>query len=173
MKKNPHDKILKGKLKERYLITVPESYFFTSIYACVYIQREKSYATRRIIGAQCFSATCPLSFLLHFSTAFWYSSLTVGQLFPMIGNYIFFYIRTKPSQTIHIYQTTREKQKSMQNKRNQIIQVLHIYIDCYQIPLYVLSTYVYIDLYFEPIIMSFEISLQPNKTIGSHKSPQE
>ena len=37
----------------------------------------------------------------------------------------------------------------------------------------VLSTYVYIDLYFEPIIVSFEFSLQPNKTIGSHKSHKE
>jgi hypothetical protein len=36
------------------------------------------YANLSMRGAQCFSAMRPLSFLLHFSTAFWYSSLTVG-----------------------------------------------------------------------------------------------
>ena len=34
MKKNPHSKILKGELKEQYLITVPKSY---SIYIYIYI----------------------------------------------------------------------------------------------------------------------------------------
>ena len=44
------------------------------------------YASRRMIGAQCFSAMRPRSFLLHFSTAFWYSSLTFGYDFPMAIN---------------------------------------------------------------------------------------
>ena len=35
MKKNSHGKILKGELKEQYLITVPKSY---SIYIYIYIR---------------------------------------------------------------------------------------------------------------------------------------
>lgn len=45
---------------------------------------DETYANRSIKGAQFFSAMNPLSFFLHFSTAFLYSSLTVGYDFPML-----------------------------------------------------------------------------------------
>lgn len=43
----------------------------------------RSYARRSINGAQFFSAMNPRSFRRHFSTAFWYSALTVGYDFPI------------------------------------------------------------------------------------------
>lgn len=55
-----------------------------SLYDEIPSQRERAYAIRSMSGAQFFSAMRPLSFLLHFSTAFLYSALTVGYDFPMI-----------------------------------------------------------------------------------------
>lgn len=46
-----------------------------------------TYANRSISGAQFLSAMNPLSFLLHFSIAFLYSSLTLGYDFPMLNSY--------------------------------------------------------------------------------------
>ena len=51
------------------------------------IERERSYAMRSMRGAQCFSAMSPLSFLLAFSTVFWYSALTVGYCFVIFQRF--------------------------------------------------------------------------------------
>lgn len=138
---------------------------------CVYTEREvlrHSKNNRSTVFLRDVSPELPLTFLdclLVFLAHCWVALPHDWQL------YLLLYSDQAKSNHTHISDYKRKEKEHAKQEKPNYSSSTHIY--WLLLATTVLSTYVYIDLYFEPIIMSFEISLQPNKTIGSHKSHQE